>query len=336
MFLDIKPLEGFGWECIMGSYIAVASWWGFNYELAFNRTWFFPPHKASDTIIDSYRLLGTNQTDVNSDLSVKYSYINCELLEKYSYMKMVPNQNKIASEVLEVIKNELREKKPVLIQLDIFFCNWFQDDYHLNHSDLHFILIIGIDFETNSLHCTDCPLMFYNKTISIEDFLSGYLGIYYTFERLNNKDFLPKKADYIKMIKSSAQKMLGQIDTINRFYSMRVYADRLLDLYNISVDKVKDNDFKKTYLAADFWRTFQGRMQYSQFLKFVSEQCKNEDILELSSEMKKLSDKWIATYYLILASNKNGDFGLLKRASEKIRNISYLEEQIANKILEIK
>jgi hypothetical protein len=320
MFLDIKPLKGFEWDCFMGHIASVASWYGCKYELAFAETWTFSPHKSTNTIEESYELLQkSGRTNINK-------------LQKYINIRLEFHQNTRVSEVIKIIEDQLTRKHPVLIKFDLYWCPWFLRNYKISHNyEGHVFLIIGIDYDKNIFRCTDVSLMKYDCSLSFEEFKLGYDGAYGIFNEVQS--CYPEEEEYFTSIKSTAGEILGITNGINKFDSMRIFADRLDELYTLA-RKENWDFFEGTKLFVDIIFTIQGRMHFANLLKIIIEQFNNDCFLDFYNEISTIIKKWsVIRILLSQVPFKNNKIYSLNKISKKIYHVSELEEKIAYGLL---
>jgi len=319
MFLNIKPLEGFGWDCFSGLVASVATWWGCKYELIFADSWVFTPLVESYSLNQNYELLITNdRVDVNQ--ITRYSNIRCDF-----------QKNNRADEVIQIIVNELYENRPVMLEVDSYYIPWFTNGYKTSHIPEHYILIIG--YKDLEFHCTDVAFMEYDNIIPRDEIISGYLGSYLTFSKLEQQIHRLEKNDCLKLVRNTVEKMLGNVDNINRFQSMRLFATQFMDLYKLSFAEQHVPYWnKKVYMNVKFM--LNGRIQFSYFLKYIGAQYNDPQFLKLYENLLAIIKEWRLILILFGKSYyRNFDIKIIAKIPDKIHELSKKEEKLALAII---
>jgi hypothetical protein len=317
--LDIKPLDGYEWECFIGHIITVSEWWKLDYFVSFNQSWVFSPYKPLHTIDEIYQMLGTLEP------------INCNLLMKYSGLKIQTYNCEDIVELYDIIKDQLSQRKPVMIKVDVFACPWFVDDYHIAHAP-HWILISGIDLESNCLYCVDVSFQIYKGKLNKEQVNLGFMGMVITFRHNENLACLSVD-EHIDKLQTTTEKMLDVFDNINKFGSMRILANQLGVLYQKSI--TIQGNIKKTAIIVEIIKILQSRMYFYNYIRSLRRVRERLNVFAIEANFQQIIELW--TFVKINISRayyKNHDCKLLNESSIIINKIAYLEEQTARAIMD--
>lgn len=145
--MDIVLLRDKSRNCYEDCIVSVCKWLDCNYILMFCRSWrsvFIPEesHKGNDV-------------DIRLDLNINEKY---ELLKKYYGLEVNFHNLDSLNNFCDVFNKELEFNRPILLEIDSFWCPW-DDNYQHLHTK-HATLIVGIDYNNKYIFCID---PFYSK-----------------------------------------------------------------------------------------------------------------------------------------------------------------------------
>ena len=321
MFIEIKPLEKFSYNCYEGSVASVAKAWNCDFELAYAKGWDFINLSQLTSIADCYNVLGKTFIRVEDVLNL--SNIKTENSNDLSYQSAI-----------DLIKKELLNNRPILASIDISVCPWFNIENTGVHAS-HGILIIGLD--DDFLYCTDVSKMLYKGCLSYDNFKNGFLGEVTTFLKEDNTNLPLKKYDYVTSILESSQRMKGLLDGLNRFESMRKFSDIFIDLYMIAREEVEsfiDKNFYATKLYIHIVNIMQDRSLYSRLAGIIGKKFSDEFYIDISKRLGEANDTWYKSLIMLIKAHlAGGDINILKQITNIINNNIEIEKKIAIDII---
>jgi hypothetical protein len=120
MLLEIKPLDGYEWDCFAGSIIPILSYWNRIYFLAFSDAWAFRNYQLNLSVDENYNLLARSY--INIDNIIRQSNLHVNKYEKLSVL-----------DALSIIFYELNKGRPVIVHCNLFWVPWFLNTYQKAH-----------------------------------------------------------------------------------------------------------------------------------------------------------------------------------------------------------
>lgn len=321
MILDIKPFKESIFEALEEEIISVALWWERGYKLMYADSWKFgfkPPVENTPDII------GTRLDDGNGGRMGK-------ILEEYHGISAIRHDDKTPEELVEMVKQELREKRPVLLGMDPFWCHW-NPAYQKVHMKYHFPLGVGFDEEGKGIYCNDSKFNQEKVLIPMDEFLKS-CGQIITFKLVGKerKDF-----DWKNNIYNSVEKLFNGEYKKSSFEMVKEFADTVEERLNIS-DEVKGHDviiMVPLFLKLQAIGTY--RRQFADLLIHLAEVGNAPELKELAPDMDQLGNDWLSVRSMLMkAVYKKKTDELIKKVAAKIRNIADREEKFAHTLLKV-
>lgn len=256
-------------------------------------------------------------------------------LEKYCGIKPIWHINCNMDNLVDYVKKELAENRPVGLGIDIYSCNWhiFYNKYHF----IHYCLIIGIDEQ--GLICIDDTLDNENDECALP-IKPSYVRIdFKTFEKYRygfiTFDISRVVLDYSKddLIYLSALKTLTGHDGFSDYDYMRNLLSDIKTDFDINRELGEVKDLKAIEIVRTFACIAWSRSNYCKFLREKKENCIlnidliAEKIMESSHLWKEISGYILKT--AITSRSKFQNESIYKNLSQIIK----LEEDLAKYIL---
>ncbi len=317
MYIDIIPEkversvgENGGGFCFDDCICTYARYVGFDWELMFSDTWNFSPQQSYDS------------SEYNNEIHNK----KLILLEKTHGIQL--KHHRVSEyEGVHIINKELQNGRPVILELDAFWCPW--DPAFQKYHNRHCFLINGFDDASNSFICVDPYFMQKDSLFSVEYYKNGFVEII-TFNLLTK----PLEKQPEEMIRAYVMDMLNG-STPNYFENTRRFG---MNLENIDFEKeiASNKQFWITTIYRVFEKILTTRVEYVVVLKYVAKKYNNPFFYELVDSFSEITNMWnVCRGMLIKISINNHKQKLIKRLSEKMIQIVDEEEQIAWDIIEM-
>lgn len=186
--------------------ISVSNFYQRNYILMYSHAWGF----GFD--IDNYKINGTGNS-IKDDRGRVY-----DLYHLYHGIKISFHDINNPENVIKIIINHIVNGNPAGILMDTFYYSW---DPNKNQHGKHWFLISGVDTEKEVFYCTDPYFLQKDALLSFNDFISGYLGVLFTFEITNNE---VSDYNWKDLIFAISKKLKGENGVKNIFSSMEDFA----------------------------------------------------------------------------------------------------------------
>jgi len=190
------------------------------------------------------------QIDTKDDLS--------ELLYGCSGLSYVYKYKTDTEELYSVILDELKEKRPVAIHFDAFYCPWDKLNGKI-HND-HMVLVVGVDEESRKLFV--CDPWFDKEEWIPADLIDVACGYYVTFS-FEAFD-LPEIDD--EYLISNLNRAINR-DSQNAFDNIRKFAERLPTEFDFS--DLNANNFFDSTCSKTIQRVVYSRCKYLAFLCYM-------------------------------------------------------------------
>lgn len=321
MFIEIKPMEDFEFNCFSGSIASIITTLNYDFKLAYAKGWDFTVLSPLPSISDCYNLLGKSSISENDILN-------------YSNMRLHGFNDKTFDDIISIMKKELAEGKPVLVGIDVIVCPWFIEAYKVSHAP-HCIIITG--FDDDSIYCTDVSKMISKGKIPYSEFKIGLLGTALTLSKKETDSHSPSKSDYLISIIESSERMQGLHDNQDRFDEMKYFSEKFKDFYSMAREEAEtfgDKNFAGTKLFAHIINVLQDRSHFSYLLNSIGQEFNEDSLISISKTMESICEDWkIIKNLLLKAHSMNGDINLLDRISNIIINNREREQEIARDII---
>lgn len=299
MILTIEPLHEDSRHCMEDILASLGCWWKRDSIMMFARSWGFV-YKSKDGEKFGSRI-DSGWTDEDLILFEKYHGIYTS--------KQIPKHKE---ETLEVISRELSKGYPALLYIDSYYCSWAPTYYKFNN--LHTCLIVGSDKKKNGLYCIDPYVSNKVEFIRMEDYSKGCKG-YMTFDL---REKYRGKIDWKDIISYSMSGIDGTKASPNAFQLMRSFAtdvDKSLDMtWEMEGYEVQDMKFVPLFIR--LIHISNGRMNYAKLLRYLSKECKIEELSLKAFELEKAGEEWRQIVGLL------AKVGFMPRLINKIRSMA--------------
>ncbi|WP_046228264.1 cysteine peptidase family C39 domain-containing protein [Paenibacillus dauci] len=319
----LKPLPGFERANLIGNMATIASYFNRGYLQAFAHAWTFPEYQAHVPL--EYQALGQE---------ARAYHTTYEQILGASQLQHRIHRNQSAAEALELIQQESRQRRPVLVKSDTFYCSWLKKDYQTLHNT-HFYIVTHYDVLSNQLLCTDVAYLTQNYAQSFPDFEAGFTGDLITFAPSAQQISDHPPADPYTLLVECARRNLGHDEgTISVFDSMDVLADRLVELdqleqqHNAALLETGQN------VQLEMLLLMQARIQFLLLLEHLADSAEKPLKLILNAFQQSVRS-WSAIRESYLQLSRSADERLvrLQNIAEQIRVVAMLERNIAQTIL---
>ncbi|WP_373000428.1 BtrH N-terminal domain-containing protein [Lutispora sp.] len=345
MILDFKINANLAFDCVETALSSYLSWNKIKWEYMFIGSWGFSfnsfigplTEKSIDPLMGNVRLP----------------------LFVYGGIKIVRKKNSI-EKAMQFIKYELENNRPVLLETDIYYCAW--STQYKQYKSAHILTIIGINDDGNII-CLDngAYAKFKGPVImSKEDFVSGYRSFLILKNHNKRKEIKwtnliiesilcmkykihPDFIYYLKIFKLSYRMIYNILILAKKFKlqtsfdNIRMLADTIEKVYYKKNDLnfIEDTDLYSNKLYKRIGKVATGRKKYYITLDFLAKEYNIKPLYEISKRLNELSHMWEEVKFYFFECVKNEDIESLKKASEKLKKISYDEELIAKELYDV-
>ncbi len=296
--------------------ISVSNFYQRNYILMYSHAWGF----GFD--IDNYKINGTGNS-IKDDRGRVY-----DLYHLYHGIKISFHDINNPENVIKIIINHIVNGNPAGILMDTFYYSW---DPNKNQHGKHWFLISGVDTEKEVFYCTDPYFLQKDALLSFNDFISGYLGVLFTFEITNNE---VSDYNWKDLIFAISKKLKGENGVKNIFSSMEDFAASVEKGFCIE----KETESTKRVIDMPYYVNLQsvnrGRRQYAKFLEHTAARYHIPELLSISEKLKQVSYKWDVLRGILTKAILSKNEEIIKsKIPPSIREISEIEKKILNHLI---
>ncbi|EPR12333.1 hypothetical protein [Ruminiclostridium papyrosolvens] len=314
--LDIEPFHSDFANCFEECMISVSNFYHRDYILMYSQAWGF----WFD--IDKYKLNGTGNS-IKDDRGKVY-----DLYQLYHGIKISFDDNNNPQDVIKIIISHIMNGNPSGIFMDTFYYSW---DPNKNQHGKHWFLITGFDTEKEVFYCTDPYFLQKDAILSFNDFISGYLGVLFTFEITNDEIF---DYNWKELILNFSKKLNGESGGKNIFNSMEDFAASVEEGFCIE----KETESIKRVIDMPYYVNLQslnrGRVQYARFLEHTAAKYDVLELLPISEKLKKVSYKWDVLRGILTKAILTKNEAIIKsKIPPHIREISDIEKETFNLLI---
>jgi hypothetical protein len=315
--LDIKPIHYDFLTCFEDSIVTVAEWSGYRYELMFSEDWNFVFNFEKSRLNKN---LGQSIEVTSHDIKNK--------LDKFHGIKI--ESVEISSEkVTKVIIDELKNKKPIIVFVDSFWCpwDWF---FQKRHND-HAFLVTGFD-DTEKFYCCDC---FYqtNNIITGEELRKGFIGRTEVFSFEGNEKIYVNWSNVLQIV---LNRLRDGDRGLNAFDSMRYFADVLESLTDLQNEILGCEEYLfSAPLVSNLEYIAYGRRRFARLLDYFEEEIGIKYLQELANRLRKVAIQWANIRLMLIKLTFSYDALIKNRIVSKIREIAESEESMAEQMAEV-
>lgn len=243
-----------GMNCLESYATSVVKWLGRDYDMMFAESW-------------NYRFEGDDSNACcksGSYISLGKHNDSWNLLERYHGVKFKFNEPENSINVLNILRKELEEERPVIIKMDSYWCTYLKQTYHKLHEE-HSVLVVGLDEEAGLIHCRDHETDGANLTIG--DFQQG-LGFYLTYEITGCE---VSEFDWKEILSTT----LDNLRTTNTLIEKEVHCS-----------------VKHAPLYLNFLNIANSRITFSKTLRFLAIRNNVHALIPLADQLDDAGEKW--------------------------------------------
>ena len=224
-------------------------------------------------------------------------------------------------ELLEIIKKETDNKRPVIVSFDAYECPW-DEFYQLVHNN-HLCIALGVN--TEEVIMCDPYFLIRKEKISLSQYQKGYKYC-----------FLSNIQEYQIQFSELEIQFKDYLEQVNVcFDKIRTFADFFETNFNPKIELDGEEHYYSTKLYTQLNIIIWNRWMFVIFLQYLNENT-SKNFNEIVSDFKVLTNLWNVVRTMIakifyMKDTKN----TINRVAERIRSIALLEEEIHKKILQV-
>jgi hypothetical protein len=245
------------------------------------------------------------------------------LLEEYHGIRIAIHEMKSAEEALALIRTELKERRPVLVDIDEYWCPWRKESYRQAHAR-HNCLVTGFDATRGMLYCIDAEPMNYGDVLPLEHYASGY-GPCTTFAIIRREE---RNINWRGVIRTAVNRLRSRGGTPDAFTAMRDFATvaASLDLYR----EMGEGTPEGSPLCANLLAIGRGRILFSGTLRYLAGLIGVEALAQAGDDLKREGGRWRNTRDIFIkAYQAPNEKELIEMAIQQIRRAADEEARIA-------
>lgn len=314
MILDIEPTKEKHINCIEQAIETASFWFGRKCIMIYSQAWgFYYSHKST---LNSGKLMhGVDYGTRDNTL---------ELLEWYHGIHVKLNKDSDNNNILDILKNELINNRPVWVYMDLFWCPW-HPRYKKVSGIGHVSLVVGIDEHINNVYLIDTNKVHIQP---LDHFLNGFHG-YGLFSLVKN--------EAIDKIKSSCiiSKTLDNLyrpvgESKNSFDAIRKFSE---EIFNATPERIVAHDFDNveaepifTFLKRLGWR----RIMFARVVDFISHTSGNNKLLKYAENLRQAGNCWrVVCNTMLKAHVMHYPSSVLHDGGKEVLRIADIEENVA-------
>lgn len=305
-------------SCFADIVASVAGWLGRDYELMFSECWSIRFNSLGDRSHLGERI----GVEKNNGLN---------LLKQYHGIQFIYKNIEDVNSALEIIKRELIDGRPVIGIVDAYWVPW-DDVFQKLHSSGHFFLIVDIDKLRNDLTCVDGYFMQKDVIIPRGNFATGFKNLM-TVSILNDR-----QNDLYKIINSAAKSFMGDNKSKNSVKAIYDFAEEIEKINDLEQEITGYDGYWSTPLWTAFNEIVKGHVQFATTLRYIARKIPalTLKLMEVSERVLQMSEQWFVVRGMIgKAVVVKEPKLIINRLSNKIKNIAYEEEIVAQELLMI-
>ncbi|HEX2927709.1 MAG TPA: hypothetical protein VHP38_15860 [Ruminiclostridium sp.] len=315
--LDVIPFHNDFTSCFEECMISVANYYRRGYILMYSQAWGF----SFETV--NYKINGIGNS-IKDDRGRVY-----DLFDFYHGIRLSFTDNGDPFEVMNIIISGLLNNNPIGVHMDTFYYSW---DPNKNQHGKHWFLITGVDTAKKVFYCTDPYFLQKDSVLDFEDFIKGYLGVFFSFKI--NKPETPDY-DWKQFVYKIAEKFEGKNRGRCIFENMSDFADIVEDEFSTENERASYSRVVDMPYYTNLQSVSRGRLQYASFLEHTAARYNVNDLPFLSEKLRQASYKWDVLRGIItkgiLASNES----IIKaKIPPKIREIASAEADVLNLLID--
>lgn len=292
-------------DCFTNVLVDTIKYYNCSYEMLFLKSWNFGYSKIENSGDSISKNMRTN------------CYHDWNLLEEVHGIQVKAMNADNKKEVYSYIKSSVKQGKPVILSMDVFWCSWYKSVYQKMHSN-HCCVITEVDCDGN-LIAQDAQFAIQGEILSYEDFEAGvekYVVVNVVHEEkfasFDWKSALKDAMQRIKDNKYNGRDMFGQLTDLSDDIRLKLDFDK-------EVDESKSPQYSNLFQM--FGHISSQRKQLALALDYLYKNTNRNDILLSIKRIIEVGERW------------NSLFGLLCKAyycqgSRRMRIINKVSDYI--------
>ncbi|OXM13897.1 BtrH N-terminal domain-containing protein [Paenibacillus herberti] len=239
------------------------------------------------------------------------------LLKKYHGIQITEYQPDSADEMISIIDNHLRGNKPIIMFVDAYWCPW--DPGYQKYHNMHFVIVIGYNSRSRMFTCVDGFFVKEREELPASA-LYHYSSVCYSICDLG-------KPDATLTFEEAATCTVKKLSVTHNMVDDIVAFSQDIELHFNYEEEVKR--YQDKWWASPLFKRLikisQGRKLFAEAIEYFQDQ-RAEGIRH---QLNLCSKQWDnLRIMLIKASYSSNAKPVLRRVSEKLEEISRLEQAI--------
>ena len=315
MRLNLQPAILKNMNCLEADIVSTALWWRRNYELLFLNSWCFSFFDK----VNPYSTLGERIRNKHS--------LNTKFFEMHHGIKLQHHEGISADFAIEIIKEELKNHRPVEIIIDHFWCPWLQFVYQRNHGS-HSCLVIGFDEKEETIICIDAhPVIQYNACLSLENFSKAFSGDILTFQLLEVED---DAAGWKEILREATEFFYNSSSHSSPFEAIRAFANEVELFYDANLEfKDYENILFRAPILWNLIDITNGRAKFSMALKYLSNISNSADLSNIATRFENAYLQWDIVKAMFAKTHYLDNYSMLiPKIVSKLLKVADFEEEI--------
>lgn len=230
-------------------------------------------------------------------------------------------------DTIQKIKEEINNKMPVIIAIQIANCPW-DPNYRTKFVMEHFIIINGFSEKQDSFICCDATYDKQDVLLPIAEYMAGATNEYWKIVEFDKKKQLSKE-DVMTLLKYRASDLISRKD--DHFQKLVRIGDFLIDnadVLNVKKEQLDNVLFSRSYM------TIRDCAKAREMLAFILKENNDEKMRILSELFELCMKKWLKVRILYVHAATSPDARQhLTKMGKHVYEIKEMEEKIANYIL---
>jgi hypothetical protein len=318
---DMKLIQMYDMTCLEATMATVGTYSGHHYEMIFSDMW-------------NFNFVNNKDSGIGKKIILNNEHDHFYLFHKYHGIRTDEYTECNEKSKFELIVNELDEGHPITTHIDESFLPWpnkyNQGDGNSRYAG--FLLLLDYNREDDSFVCIDVHSSKKMQTITKEQLQKGFIAMepqMYSFDVIQEWQ---QEHDWLKIISEFPRSMYEKNDNaINSFDSITDFAcclqhSTLKDEINFG----SYHDFYWSPFCSNLREATRSRKLLSVTLKYIYDQTKSKDLLEVSHLMAYCASKWQLALSLLYKSFYKKDFKIEQKMSMLILEASEIERNIAD------
>ncbi|AIQ56952.1 hypothetical protein [Paenibacillus borealis] len=313
----IKLIHENSMTCIESSLATAANWFSRKYELMFSDLWDFRYCNPNDPIIG--KRIFPLKSDPNN-------------LEAYHGVRAMKAMFNTPSELVETVKFELYNGRPVSLGFDQYYLPWASESRRKEPNRYRgFVMATG--FDKNGMYCLDVHGTRQTGHVPYYNFIQGCTlsNMFLTFTLARENELLPSMGEFVNL-------------TEQRLYKKREYQDNVFHgikclAYDIlaSLDLDNEGTAESMALVDSIKSIANSRNLFCLTLKMYAENSKSKCMDDITKRYRVLGTKWFTVNHIIQKAiySPHVNKSVNRKLGELILNICAIEEELIAELVRI-